>query len=1368
MVFQRRWTKIGAGVSASVGSVFGLFFILVSVFGFEISSVDVVCGSTCFVPINITNPTRYNVDIYNPDQINLFFEGNVGEHYLFRKDGRCKGGKSCAAPNGVSLKGWNYIDFTEATKPRRDVAYTYRFRPYRTHEFGMWLKKAPSDTIKWTIELDGGFVVGNAELDPIIKGVLLRKDGGVAGDWSFGNLSFPAESVSCNAAGWCNHSLKVFNKLNVSGYGFAAFVFERGMINQSFVYRVVVENASCDTEGWLNQSRVCDFTLDSTGACWNNNITNSTNTTYWTGNCSSVQGSTCYFDFWGVNGSTDCNVTVKNRIAKSNFKKVSNSTHDVYFNKNGLLLNPGSGEEVEYWYKPNRGVRSGKFNGLFMVDSVDDWTCVRDGTCDYIGEVDPIFNASWSNCKPINFTCHHTECIETPMIFLFGQDSDINSSDGYPDAVRITINDSLLPEFQMHFRNWSGTSSQDDWGWLALPNFTNGTSDGYDVCYGNANASQANISDLVLARDDFEDRLESEEQWEIDKTYQTDVVKQNTSSVNGTANNAIINFSSSSNDYSCAYYFYDNATGTQANGFLEIENSGSAVFVLGNLDGPNNNCDQPGTEYCFQDGTWETTNTLQAVQWHSFVVRNDANGYDIIIDNNESVSDFGAQETADSVDLYGAMDGDRHDYFFCSAGHDLNLYDTLPTFTLGAEESAVNDTISPTIEIISPTNNTNTTDNTVTFTINTTDETTSTLDANVLCNGTSVGSNSSVANNTLTNITTSSLSDGLYFCWVTSFDGTNTNTSENLTIIVDTTAPSLSNCSFIALNSTNDVIGNGNAFNLLNIADIEGVRVTCSITDLIGVDANVSLFFIMNGTSACSLGNRQSETCHAWPEFIEFQEGVVTTLFDGAGNANQGDRINCSLVETSPGFNITCDIDEHYQNVWKHYPFDFTNFTFQNISSTRVKKNTIWCLNLPTTTIVPSNADVYKFDSRANTSVGGVPTEPELGFGCNNSYVSGNVQTSPDCALIASKLPEEFQDDGTKFRGLFTSALVSSLGTLDKLCVTTDSPTARYYSMKTYDYTGSGNILANISTNNGGSFTPLADGYETEININWFINTTTGNASQLIIKLGLNDTLGNRGNSSEFVLDWNLTVANFQPLVNIIVPEDESIVAGLSRINWTAADPNGDSLLINITLANSTNSTIIFENLIGSNDSVLFNFSTWAVGEYNLTVEACENETSIPLCGNDTHNVTITVNVSNFSLHVGVVQDVFDVNFSVIDWAALINPNINTGNYTWNLTQTNVSTFNATEFVFRTQNLVGGNINIFLSLNRSEEWYDWKCSETNISTSPTLLFSLVGFEVRDVNCSIDLKNASQEYSAWSVITDRADWDFEHTFTGNVT
>ena len=168
----RKYFRIGVG-AAGVTTIVGLFLLLVNLYGFNIVGTDDVCVGTksdpCISYINVTNPNLYNVDIYNPNEIQLKFSPEIPEYYLFRKDGRCRGGPSCAAPNGVSISGWNYIDFTNKTKPVATAAYVYRFPARETKEFLLWgLKEHPSQKIKWTLDAKG------TVLDPIWEGTAFK------------------------------------------------------------------------------------------------------------------------------------------------------------------------------------------------------------------------------------------------------------------------------------------------------------------------------------------------------------------------------------------------------------------------------------------------------------------------------------------------------------------------------------------------------------------------------------------------------------------------------------------------------------------------------------------------------------------------------------------------------------------------------------------------------------------------------------------------------------------------------------------------------------------------------------------------------------------------------------------------------------------------------------------------------------------------------------------------------------------------------------------------------------------------------------------------------------------------------------------
>ena len=195
MVFYRRWFKIGAGVAGGVTSLALFFMLLSSHFGFEIVGTDDYCvGSVenpCLSYVNITNPTKYNVDMYNNEGLELEFKSLVFENNkwsevsrdydMFRKDGRCSGKSNsvCCSPRGICLKGWNYINFTDETKPRSDTKYVYRFSAYDTSEFVIAIiKDSPSEVLKYSLflDLEG---LHNGEMDPFLYPITSTTPSGI-------------------------------------------------------------------------------------------------------------------------------------------------------------------------------------------------------------------------------------------------------------------------------------------------------------------------------------------------------------------------------------------------------------------------------------------------------------------------------------------------------------------------------------------------------------------------------------------------------------------------------------------------------------------------------------------------------------------------------------------------------------------------------------------------------------------------------------------------------------------------------------------------------------------------------------------------------------------------------------------------------------------------------------------------------------------------------------------------------------------------------------------------------------------------------------------------------------------------------------
>ncbi len=440
----------------------------------------------------------------------------------------------------------------------------------------------------------------------------------------------------------------------------------------------------------------------------------------------------------------------------------------------------------------------------------------------------------------------------------------------------------------------------------------------------------------------------------------------------------------------------------------------------------------------------------------------------------------------------------------------------------------------------------------------------------------------------------------------------------------DTSPPIVSNVKFFALNSSNDVIGeNEKSFNSTNLQIIELMMINYTVTDANQIDDNYSLYFTANGSTPCSLGNKQSSTCISFPEFIEFRNGSDTQYFDDTFGFSKGDSINCTFIARADNRerNYTCIIDEHYNpNVAKHYPLNWSNVTFQSGVNQRIKVGTIWKIDL-NSGLVPDNATFYKLDFRVEVS-GVTPTEPLLGFACNSLYndTLGDVQSSSNCNLIASKMPSELQDDGTKFRGIFARNLTDALGNLSHIVIATDEVTG-YYSMKTVEYIGNEGIWATISNDTGVTYSTLTGGFETELNINWFYNKSDDSENTgIVIRIQTEDNRSNKGNSSNFTMNWDLPSTNFPPIVNLIFPEIDINTSSIDPITWTTSEPNGDRYTTNITVHNVTKTTIA-ANLADSISSFDWSVSGITTGRYNLTVRSCENTTAELFCGNDTHEI---------------------------------------------------------------------------------------------------------------------------------------------------
>jgi len=181
---NRRWLKIGGGIAAGTTTVIGLFILFSLTYNFQITDLtgNIICEGTyknpCISEFKVKNPSSFNVDIYSKDHIKLEFSPEIEDYALFVVDERCSAEGKCACQlknnQTTGFNGWRCVDFTNATKPRQDAEYVFRFPAYSTIKFRLvGIKRFPDENIKWTFDSSKG------ELDPIWLGEKPLDGGGV-------------------------------------------------------------------------------------------------------------------------------------------------------------------------------------------------------------------------------------------------------------------------------------------------------------------------------------------------------------------------------------------------------------------------------------------------------------------------------------------------------------------------------------------------------------------------------------------------------------------------------------------------------------------------------------------------------------------------------------------------------------------------------------------------------------------------------------------------------------------------------------------------------------------------------------------------------------------------------------------------------------------------------------------------------------------------------------------------------------------------------------------------------------------------------------------------------------------------------------
>ncbi|MCK4670620.1 MAG: PGF-pre-PGF domain-containing protein [Nanoarchaeota archaeon] len=143
------------------------------------------------------------------------------------------------------------------------------------------------------------------------------------------------------------------------------------------------------------------------------------------------------------------------------------------------------------------------------------------------------------------------------------------------------------------------------------------------------------------------------------------------------------------------------------------------------------------------------------------------------------------------------------------------------------------------------------------------------------------------------------------------------------------------------------------------------------------------------------------------------------------------------------------------------------------------------------------------------------------------------------------------------------------------------------------------------------------------------------------------------------VTDFTTLEINTPPIVAIISPDSNVTLAGTFEINASVVDQNDDAFLSNVSISNSTTSTLIATNIPQTNLSVSFDSTTVSDGTYNITWISCGNETSDAFCGNH----TIEIMIDNVPVISNVAATQITHESAVITWATneVANSSVNYG-----------------------------------------------------------------------------------------------------------
>lgn len=221
-------------------------------------------------------------------------------------------------------------------------------------------------------------------------------------------------------------------------------------------------------------------------------------------------------------------------------------------------------------------------------------------------------------------------------------------------------------------------------------------------------------------------------------------------------------------------------------------------------------------------------------------------------------------------------------------------------------------------------------------------------------------------------------------------------------------------------------------------------------------------------------------------------------------------------------------------------------------------------------------------------------------------------------------------------------------------------------------------------------------------------------------------------------------------------------LAGTTFVSNTCFDGSDWVVMFNAT---AFGNRAVYEEKMHWNLSFFNKFDSIGldVGTYNWEVKCCDPDDCFAPKGNFTFRVYTFFNYTqggNLTYAPNWTSSVYS-NTTSGDW-------FNSGNFTITITEYNITTYPVLNWTFNVTNNNGTqNLTVFLKQLEPQFYTNWRCNNVNVTTSFTPIINVSNRTFELINCTLDLLNATQLYTNWSLISDNASWNISYEFSSTI-